>query len=360
MKAAVISGSIEPYQLSTVSEIPRPSIAPNQLLIKSHSFAINPTDWKHILAKSAKRGYIIGSDVSGIVEEVGDEVIGFKPGDHVSSVLHGNISFTMGAFGEYAIVNPRGTINYGVELNHSEDKQSRTVDSFEGAASVTLGLATVALSFSYSLGISYDKTENQDKFILIWGGATATGLLAVQIAKLVYGLQVITTASAKNHQFLKSLGADYTFDYKDSNVVDAIKQVGKNKIVYGLDTIAKPETFQQLYDATESTSKVYLDSLLGMDGRNIVVNPERQVHYGYTIVYLVFDKEYTTNGIKIESNKEMVEKYDEFWTKYLPKYIHEIKHSNLVILKPGLESVNEGLELSKQGKVSAEKVVFNL
>ncbi|EGW30479.1 uncharacterized protein SPAPADRAFT_63302 [Spathaspora passalidarum NRRL Y-27907] len=361
MKVAVVSGSLEPNQLTKVADIELPPIKPNQLLIKSEAFAINPTDWKHIVSHKSKPGNIAGCDVSGTVAEVGSEVTGFKVGDHVSSFIHGNTQDFVGAFGEYVIANNKAIINYGRELKHSDNTEPGTIDSFEGAASVTLGLDTVALSFAYELGIDYDKTKNKDKFILIWSGATATGILAIQVAKLIYGLQVITTASPKNHEFLKSLGADYLFDYKDAEVVDKIKEVGKGKIVYGLDTIASDETFQKLYDATEGAPEVFLDSLLGKDAKHIVTDPKRVVHYGHTVAYLAFDKEYILgDGIKVYQEPEMVTKFDEFWTKYLPKYIHQIKHSHLLILKPGLESAAEGLELLRQGKISAKKVVFTL
>ncbi|RLV92480.1 Uncharacterized protein JA1_003155 [Spathaspora sp. JA1] len=355
MKAAVISGSTEPYQLSKVAEIELPPIKPHQLLIKSEAFAINPTDWKHIVRGTGKPGNIIGSDVSGTVIEVGSDVVGFKPGDYVSSFIHGNTSDTEGAFGEYAIVNPQSTINYGHELVHSNDPESRYIDSFEGATSVTLGLITVIQSFAYSLDVDYDKSKNKDDFILIWSGASASGILAIQVAKVVYGLNVITTASPRNHEFLKSLGADHVFDYRDPEVVSKIREVGSGRIVYGLDTIAEPETFQKVYDATEGTPEVFLDSLLGMDDTDIVTNPERKVHYGYTMGYLVLDKE-VTMGKTFKQTPEMLVKYKEFQNKYLPKYINQIKHSNLLILKPGLESANEALELSRQGKISAAVV----
>lgn len=60
-----------------------------------------------------------------------------------------------------------------------------------------MGLKTIALSFHDNFKIPTNKDENKNDYILIWGGATATGIMAIQIAKLVYGINVITTASKK-------------------------------------------------------------------------------------------------------------------------------------------------------------------
>ena len=102
-------------------------------------------------------------------------------------------------FGEYVIAYPQATIKYDHSLSHSSATNSSTIKSYEGAASVTLGLSTIGISFSHYLNIGKHKKEGDS--ILIWGGATATGILAIQVAKLVYNLNVITTASPKNHAF---------------------------------------------------------------------------------------------------------------------------------------------------------------
>jgi NADPH:quinone reductase-like Zn-dependent oxidoreductase len=71
--------------------------------------------------------------------------------------------------------------------------------------------------------------------ILVWGGSTAVGHHAVQLASLS-GYKVITTASLKNHDWLKSLGATTCFDYRDPEVVSKIKQAaGKDGVYAAVD-----------------------------------------------------------------------------------------------------------------------------
>ena len=78
MKAAVVSNPVEPTKLTEVKEIPKPKIQDNEILVKAKAYAINPTDWKHIVFKMSQPGDVAGSDASGIVEEVGSQVTNFK------------------------------------------------------------------------------------------------------------------------------------------------------------------------------------------------------------------------------------------------------------------------------------------
>lgn len=114
------------------------------------------------------------------------------------------------------------------------------------AASVNLGLATIGLSFNHNLSIKADKKKKASQYILLWGGGTKTGIL-IQVTKLVYGLRVITTASPKHHDFLRSFGADAVFDYHDSDVVDQIKKVGGANIPYAFDMVLIDTSFQLIY-----------------------------------------------------------------------------------------------------------------
>ncbi|KAI5951155.1 IFR1 [Candida jiufengensis] len=363
MKAVLSTGK----GFSTVikTNIPIPQINENQILIKTKAFAINPTDWKSLLWNPGKKDVIVGSDVSGIVEKIGSNVKNFNKGDFISSYIVGSISTTNGAFAEYVAVDPRGSIKYNHLSDNPKDQSLKpdTIKTFIDAASITLGLVTVSSSFSYYLNL---KSNSKPKdFLLIWGGATATGKIAIQLAKLIYDLTVITTASPKNHQALKELGADYIFDYNDSEVVTKIKEVTKGELKFALDTVAESETFQKLYDSTEDTkSDIYLDNLLYLTKDSINLNPNRNnnlIHWGKTSASLVIIKERKLVDKILKAPDELHGYYDEFWFNVLPEYISEIKHGNLKILngKEQFEVVEEGLKLSEKG-VSNEKIVFNL
>lgn len=362
-RACIHTGVLEDGKMTEVTAKPYPEIDDNQIVIKAIAYAANPTDWKHIAFKWGKKGSIAGSDVSGTVAEVGSKVRGFQIGDIVSSYMHSNSSKNRGAFEYYVIGDPNTTIKYDKSNFSSQDLKegdypSDFINTYEGAASVTLGLSTIGVSFHYNLGIKVDKKTNASKYILIWGGATATGVLAIQVAKLAYGLKVITTASSKHHDFLKSLGADEVFDYHDPTVIEQIKRAGGANINYALDTVSNEQTFQSVYDATAETENANIDNLLFLELNQIKTDPSRKVNSTKTLVDSVNGKDVDFNGLVIPSSIELVKTYNEFWFKVLPPYVSKIKHADLKVLNPGLESANEALDLLRHNKISGKKVVF--
>lgn len=84
--------------------------------------------------------------------------------------------------------------------------------------------------------------------ILIWGGASAVGQYAIQFAKLG-GLRVLTTASSKNFDLVKGLGADEVFDYRDEKVVEKIRAATGNSLDIAIDTISEGKTPAQITGA---------------------------------------------------------------------------------------------------------------
>ncbi|KAK6462415.1 zinc-binding oxidoreductase alcohol dehydrogenase [Scheffersomyces coipomensis] len=362
IKICVSTGSESKGELTTISSGDFPQINDDQILFKGVAYALNPTDWKHMLNHWGAPGSISGSDAAGIVTQVGKNVKGFEVGDYVSTTLHGNYRPDRGAFAEYVIADPVITIKYDktkflAEPLSAGQTDSSIINSFEGAAAITLSLATVGLSFSNSLKIKPNKAENASKYILIWGGATSTGIVGIQIAKLVYGLKVITTASKKHHEFLKSLGADETFDYRESNVVDQIKKVANGKIYYALDTVANNETFQQTYDATIGSPTEAFDNLLSLTKEDIKTESDNHSRFASSLVYLVDGKPHSLGSV-IYPTQELLDDYHQFWYELLPPYVPYLKNPNLRVLKPGFKSVNEGLELLRDDKISGEKLVF--
>lgn len=362
-KASVLSGSSETGKLTEIKEISYPKINDNQILIKAVAYAVNPTDWKHAVFKFGKEGDIAGSDVSGTVAEVGSNVKGFEVGDIVSSFMHGNSSKTRGAFSDYVVADTNTTIKYSksdFDFNKLEegDYSSHLINNFEGAASVTLGLVTVGLSFHHKLGIKTNKEANSSKYILIWGGATATGILAIQVAKLIYNLKVITTASSKHHDYLRSLGADEVFDYRNSDVTEQIRKVGGGNIRYALDTVSDLQTFQSVYDATSDSNETNIDNLLFLQPDQIKVDNSRKVNFSTSLAYCVDGNDANMGELVVPSSPELVEEYNDFWFNVIPEYIPKIRHSNLKVLKSGLASTNEALELLRENKVSGQKVVY--
>ncbi|VEU22128.1 DEKNAAC103144 [Brettanomyces naardenensis] len=364
-KAAAFTGSTEDGKLIEIVETPTVLPVPaGKLLVKVKAAALNPTDWKHIVVKWGEKGDIVGADSAGVVVAVGSNVKGFSVGDNVSSFTHGSYTYepASGSLQDYLVVEPSLTIRYNKKLTSSDKSEQSPVESFEGAASITLGVATVGMSLQHEMKLPLDKSKNSGKTLLIWGGATATGILAIQVAKRVYGLTVITTASKKHNEFLKKQGADFVFDYHDKDVVEQIRKAAGgdgDELVYALDTVSVVDTFNATYETLSRTKPAHFDNLLGLDEKDLKGKKKRDnVTLTSTLTYRLFGNDQILGGEVVHSSKEIVDDNATFW-RVIQKAVNEgiIEHAPLKILKGGYKSAEEGYSLLRNGKVSAEKLI---
>lgn len=196
MKAIAIKQYGRKEQLKEI-DIPKPTPKEKQVIVKLHATSINPIDWK------LREGYlkammpfefpiILGWDVAGIVEEVGEHVQDFKVGDRVFARPE---TTNRGTYAEYTIVD-----------THLLAKIPDNI-SFEEAACVPLAGLT-----AWQCLFDFGNIQKGDK-VLIHAGAGGVGTFAIQLAKSV-GAYVAATAGTHNVEFLKSLGADEVIDYK--------------------------------------------------------------------------------------------------------------------------------------------------
>lgn len=351
-------------------------VPPHKLLIKSKAFALNPTDWKHMVWGITKKGNKTGSDVAGTVVKVGPETKGFEVGDDVGAFLHGNFHDEIGAFAGYTLVDDYATINYkkgGLSFstkaieNPDKEKGGKIipadhVTTYEGAASISLGILTVGVSFSYGFDFYHKSPESyKGKKYLVWGAATSTGLLAVQVAKELYGLTVIAVASSKHHETLKARGADYTYDYRDSDVVEQIKKDHPD-ILYALDTVANAElTFQKTYDAVADGAIV--DNLLGLGEKDLKkVDSSKKVKFYDTLLYEIANVEFEFFGTIKKSPDELREAFDDFVANVLKlDFVKNKLYHNELYLPPGdfVNAVETGLSLLRNDKIFGQKVVVS-
>ena len=124
-------------------------------------------------------------------------------------------------------------------------------------AVVTLPLVsiTAALGIFHEMGLPLPPAKIQANF-LVWAGSTSVGQCAIQLAKAI-GCFVITTASPARHDYLKGLGADICFDYKDPNVISKIHEATNYHLAYAFDCISEKDATRQVCAAlTENNSQV--------------------------------------------------------------------------------------------------------
>ncbi|KCZ73051.1 Zn-dependent oxidoreductase, NADPH:quinone reductase [Candidatus Methanoperedens nitroreducens] len=181
---------------------PKPTLSLGHLLVEVHAASVNPVDWK------IREGYMkqmvplqfpatLGGDFSGVVEEVGEGVLGFKIGDEVygyASILSGG----SGSFAEFALADAKSTAHKPKNTSHVE------------AAALPLTGVSAWQALVDHIGLS------RGEKILIHGGAGGIGSVAIQVAKHL-GAYVATTVSARDIPYVKELGADEAIDYKNQS-----------------------------------------------------------------------------------------------------------------------------------------------
>jgi len=240
MKAVVFDryGSVEVLQYR---ELSKPTIKPDQLLLRGSASSINPVDWKirqgHLqLLSGFNFPRIVGSDISGVVEEIGWEVTKFQPGDEVYTFLN---PLTGGACAEYCAVPESAAAIKPQNITHTE-------------------AATVPIAGLTALQALGDLGEIQaGKKVLINGASGGVGIFAVQIGKAMDAV-VTGVCSAKNRDLVKNLGADFVLDYAE---VEFTKQTEKYDII--LDAVAT-KTFSECENVLE-TEGVYISTLPSFD-----------------------------------------------------------------------------------------------
>ncbi|KAM0320007.1 hypothetical protein ACHAO8_000600 [Botrytis cinerea] len=328
-----------------------PILRDDYILVRTKAVALNPTDWKHIEWLTSN-GARIGCDYAGIVEEVGSAVTkDFKKGDRVCGFAHGGneVNHDDGAFAN--IITVKG------------DNQIKIPDnlSFEEAATLGVGITTVGQGLYQSLQLPLPTSPASTKFpILIYGGSTATGALAVQYAKLS-GLQVITTASPRNFAYLESLGADKVFDYNSPTCAQDIKEYTQDNIKHVFDCMSEGSSPQISVSAMSSSGGVY-STLLPVPTEEVHKYNSKVENKG-TLGYTCLGEKFTFGSTEFPAKPEDFEFAKTFWEMSRGLLADgKIKAHKVSVNKTGegFEGILSGIQAVKEGKVSGEKLVYTL
>ncbi|MCT2588870.1 NADP-dependent oxidoreductase [Streptomyces sp. N2-109] len=193
-------------EVLTEKEVERPEPGVSGLLVRVHAAGLNPTDWKHRASGLflGEPPFVLGWDVSGVVEKVGLGVTLFKPGDEVFGMLP--YPYGAGAHAEYVTAPARSFAHKPSGIDHVQ------------AGALPLAALTAWQTLVDTAGVQAGQR------VLIHAAAGGVGHLAVQIAK-ARGAFVIGTASAAKHEMLRGLGADELIDYRQVDFADAVSGV---------------------------------------------------------------------------------------------------------------------------------------
>jgi NADPH:quinone reductase-like Zn-dependent oxidoreductase len=194
MKAVLLTQHGGPQMLQ-YGDAPDPVAGPGEVVVDIHAASVNAADYKVRLGggryRLTKFPHILGRDFSGVVSKLGAGVTDLKIGDAVFGVTDQGVE---GAYAEKIAIKAAIVAKKPDGLSHEE------------AAALGLTSLTALTALEETAHLKRGET------ILIQGGAGGVAGFAVQLAKHI-GAKVITTASAGNHAYVKSLGADQVIDY---------------------------------------------------------------------------------------------------------------------------------------------------
>lgn len=341
MKAVIVT---QPKTEGLVTDRPIPKLRDDYILVKTVSVGLNPTDWKHVTYLSPP-GVLVGCDFAGTVEAVGKDVKkNFNKGDRVCGFVHGAnaVQPEDGAFAEYIVA--KGDLQWKIPENMS----------FQEAATLGVGIHTVVQGLYQSLKLALPTEPIKDATpILIYGGSTATGTLAIQFAKLS-GYKVLTTCSPHNFDLVRNLGADEVYDYKDAQSPAEIRKATDNNLKLVFDCISL------------ESSAAFSDNSISTDGGeySALLNPKinrANVNARSTLAYTTLGEAFSFGDTPIPAKPED----QAFAEKVFPIAESLLAQGKVKVHPPkvgehGLKGVLEGLKLLREDKVSGEKLVYNV
>ncbi|MDG2003653.1 MAG: NADP-dependent oxidoreductase [Novosphingobium sp.] len=211
MRAAIMNGFDTPDTLR-IADVPIPPCGPRDIIIEVAAAGVNPVDWKECEGNLQQfygdygDAWTPGYDGAGTVSQVGDQVTAFRPGDRVVAFSDRRENGHNGTFAEYFRV-----------LDNAASLVPDDVALADAAA-----IPTAALTGLQALFRASKAALASGDAVLIHGASGGVGSYSVQFAK-ARGLKVAGSCSARNCDFVRSLGADLVLDHAQGGIVEAVR-----------------------------------------------------------------------------------------------------------------------------------------
>ncbi|KAI9043178.1 zinc-binding alcohol dehydrogenase family protein [Aspergillus affinis] len=322
------------------AEIPIPG--ENEVLVKVDLIAFSPIESKIQTFGTHPIPYpnILGQSFAGTVQSIGPNVTSYKPGDRIASNR-----------GAKAVGDPRfGSYQkYALASVSSSSKIAPDVD-LQGAATSIVNLAAVVSALSIYLGLDRPplsgKPEPKSKKVLIYGGSSSTGGLAVRYA-VTAGYTVVTTSSPQNREFVESLNPAYIIDHTApaETIVEELRSQGPFDSIF--DTIGLPPVTNILIKYISSIGGGKYNSLIPpIGGEDPMPDNVERLFAPYS------------RAFEDEANREIARWLFE---EYLPNGLQSglVVPTRAQVVEGGLDNAQQALDLMTQNAVSGHKLILN-
>ncbi|KAI8626688.1 GroES-like protein [Xylariaceae sp. FL1651] len=349
--------------LAVVTNASMPSLRPGMALVRVIAVGLNPTDFK-MAANFPTAGATGGCDFAGTVVRVGGDkdreseddsghYSHLQPGDRVFGAVHGSnpADKAQGAFAEYVLApaSMLARIPNGV--------------TWEQAASLGgVGHGTVAQAFWSCMGLQYTPDEpatGSSVFpVLVYGGSTATGTMAIQMLRLS-GLKPIAVCSTRNFALARRYGAAAVFDYMSPSCATDIRTYTGNALFYALDCISDAQSVEICYAALGRAGGRYVclehqpDEVLA---RRRAIRPE------FLMGYDMFGKGIALPGYYGREPNQGRHELGKKWYATMERLLAQgdIQFHPIQVVKGKWDGIINGLDLLRKGEVSGMKLVVRL
>ncbi|EMD40083.1 hypothetical protein CERSUDRAFT_103952 [Gelatoporia subvermispora B] len=326
-----------------VEEIAVPRPGSGEVLIKVESAALNPVDWKIPAWGFLRETYptIIGFDGAGTVEELGDDVTEVAKGDRI--IFQGGLTEASATFQQFAATKASLVAKIPSTL------------TFDQAASIPGALATAALGLfnpyvmerSVRLFPPWEvggRGNFADVPFMVLGGASSVGQYAIQLASLAGFSPIICTASLRNAELVKGIGATHVLDRNLSaeGLKAEVLRITSKPINVVFDAISLSETQDVAYELIAPGGHLVIMWPDAVDERKKSAQPFKNIVFVF-------------GAIAAPENQKLGISLCSKLTALLEE--GAIKPMRVEVLPGGLSGVPHGLERLRNGQVSALKLV---
>ncbi|VDB96004.1 unnamed protein product [Peniophora sp. CBMAI 1063] len=334
----------------------------DEVIIRDCVVGLNPSDWKVATTDWGTPGAISGCDVAGEVVAVGPAVTHLKVSDRACALHDGGSWKDNGGFAQYVRIVAAACFVLPPDMTYEE------AASFPVAQFTSVQALYMRMSIPKPFTPEAIELKAKSERILIWGGSTACGHHAVQLAALS-GLEVYVTASPAAHNELRALGASQVFDYKDPDIVTKIQATSGNKgIIYAVDCVCEKGSTEATIDVISRTRGGKVMVLLPVP--DFIAKRRPDVVVDVNLAGTLLGREITVaNRWHQPAMPEDKARIQEWCTRDVPRLLDgwkagvgaaKYKAQRLREIPGGFDGILEGLKIMQKGAYGREKLVCRI
>ncbi len=253
-----------------------------------------------------------------------------------------------GAFGEYCTI--KATILIPVPDNWSD------VDASTLPTAINVVCQALYYNLQLPLPVSSEAAseDTATRSLLIYGGSSAMGTMAIQYARLSGFTNIVATCSKSNADMVKSFGATAVFDYYDSECAAQIREYTHNNLALAMDCIA-----------TESSTAI-CEAAMGSNGGTVTslmpcTYTRKDITAKSSIGYFTLGEPFHAGAMVFPADFAQAEFATKFFLLSAPLVAQKkIRAHPIQLGQGGLQGVLEGLQTMREGKVSGKKLVYQI